>query len=245
MYPLYSLEVHKNCESTMDLAKDWVLSAPQSSIHFIHSYSQSKGRGKRERVWISAKGNFFGTLVLPFPYALEKRGDMAFLIAVAAAKALNQFDPVLEIKFKWPNDLMIQRKKLGGILLESLTNEGGDHFLSIGVGINFMDRPDHIPSTALSLHMKVMPTLDDFRDLFIDKIFYYYGLWQENGFAPIRHLWLNQALNIGETIQLFVGKEMINGTFKTLDEQGALVLVDDRGREKVFHTGEVLFEHMN
>lgn len=239
MHQSYSLEVHENCESTMDLAKDWVLNAPQSSVHFIHSYSQSEGRGKRERVWISPKGNFFGTLVLPFPYAFEKRGDMAFLIAVAAEKALNQFDPELEIKFKWPNDLMLQRKKLGGILLESLTNQDGEHFLSIGVGINFMNHPDHIPSTALKLHMKVMPTLDDFRDLFVDKIFYYYGLWQENGFAPIRYLWLNQALNIGETIQLSVGKDIIKGTFKTIDEQGALVLVNDSGREKAFHTGEV------
>ena len=161
-----SIEVHDRCSSTMDLAKIWVQKNGETGQpHFIQSYTQDAGRGKRERVWVSERGNFFGTFVLPFPFGMEKRGDISFLTAVAIGDVLKTIHPSLNFQFKWPNDILISKKKVGGVLLEYLEGENDRSFLSIGIGLNFISHPDHIPSTCLMDYMDTVPSLEYFRNL--------------------------------------------------------------------------------
>lgn len=227
----------------MDLARHWVQEqGKKNQPHFIHSYAQSMGRGKRERVWISEQGNFFGTLVVPFPFEMDKRGDISFLAAVAVGDVLRGICPSLDLGFKWPNDIMIEKKKVGGVLLEYLEGENNPSFLSIGIGLNFSSHPSEIISTCLKHYVNTLPTLESFRDLLIEKMFHYYGSWSKDGFSTIRNLWLKYAVNVNEFIQFSVGKEKIRGIFKTINDKGGLVLVCEDGVEKIFYTGEVFFD---
>ena len=240
-----SVQVYESCSSTMDLARLWVeKQSNKANIapHFIHAYRQNAGRGKRERVWVSEPGNFFGTLIIPFPFSLDHRGDIAFLIPLAIREALCSFDSALGVQFKWPNDFMIEKKKFGGVLLEHLEENNERSFLSIGIGINFTSHPDHIPSACLKDYMTTLPDLDDFRDLLIEKIFHYYDSWVKDGFSAIRNAWLRHAMNINEFIQFSVGKETIRGIFRTINETGGLVLIGQDGVERTFYTGEVFFD---
>lgn len=245
MVNMCSIEVHETCASTMDIAQMWVKEKShqeQGKAHFVHAYEQTAGRGKRDRVWVSKKGNFFGTLILPFPFSHEKRGDMAFLTAVAVRETLCFFDRDLNIQLKWPNDFMIERKKLGGVLLEYLEGKNKSSFLSVGIGINFVSHPDDIPSVSLNEYTSTLPNLDDFRDLLIEKMFHYYDLWVKQGFPVIRNTWLKHAMNINEFIQFSIGKQTIRGIFKTINDIGGLVLVGQDGVERTFYTGEVFFD---
>lgn len=242
MFPC-SIDVHDYCSSTMDLAREWVLrqSGPHK-FHFIQAYTQKAGRGKREREWVSEKGNFFGTLIMPFPFSLEKRGDMSFLTAVAVGEALRFLDPNLNVHYKWPNDIVVDMKKVGGILLESLENKNNHSFLNIGIGLNFLSHPDHISSTCLKKHMNGLPPLDVFRDVLIQKIFHYYEIWVKDGFQEIRDLWLARAIKRHKEIQIVIGRESLSGIFETIDDRGGLVLICRNGIKKTFYTGEVFFE---
>jgi BirA family biotin operon repressor/biotin-[acetyl-CoA-carboxylase] ligase len=230
----------------MDLARTWALSQEgtekESQAHFIQCYQQCAGRGKRERVWISEKGNFFGTLILPFPFEHQKRGDMSFLTAVAVGDLLRGIQPSLDVQFKWPNDIMIEKKKIGGVLVEYLEGENHRPFLSIGIGINFTSHPPHLPSACLKDYTNTFPALDCFRDLLIEKMLAYYEAWVKYGFSSIRDLWLKHAMSINEFIQFSIGKETIRGIFKTINENGGLVLICQDGVEKTFYTGEVFFD---
>lgn len=242
----YSIEVHESCSSTMGLAKEWVRLHPQSpQFHFIQAYTQGSGRGKRERVWVSEKGNFFGTLVMSFPFSMDKRGDMSFLIAVAMGETLGELDSTLEVQYKWPNDIMLGKKKTGGILLEYLESTSNHPFLSMGMGLNFTSHPSHIPSTCLKEHMNVLPSLEIFRDLLIQKIFHYYQIWVKDGFQLIRDRWLVHAVNRHETIQISIGKEVIQGIFDTINDKGGLILICPNGVKRTFYTGEVFFDSDN
>ena len=230
----------------MDLAKEWILQNPHSNqFHFIQAYTQGAGRGKRERVWVSEKGNFFATLLMPFPFSMDKRGDMSFLIAVAMGEALKELDPTLAVQYKWPNDIMLEKKKTGGILLEYLESESNRSFLSIGIGLNFTSHPPHIPSTCLKEHMNIFPSLEIFRDLLIQKIFHYYEIWVKDGFQRIRDLWLAHAVNRQEVIQISIGKEVIQGIFDTINDRGGLILICPNGMKRTFYTGEVFFDSEN
>ncbi|HCI48933.1 MAG TPA: biotin--[acetyl-CoA-carboxylase] ligase [Holosporales bacterium] len=238
-----SIEVHDRCSSTMDLAKIWVQKNGETGQpHFIQSYTQDAGRGKRERVWVSERGNFFGTFVLPFPFGMEKRGDISFLTAVAIGDVLKTIHPSLNFQFKWPNDILISKKKVGGVLLEYLEGENDRSFLSIGIGLNFISHPDHIPSTCLMDYMDTVPSLEYFRNLLIEKMFHYYESWVTHGFLAIRTLWLKRAIDLNEFIQFSIGNETIRGIFKTINDNGGLILVCQDGIEKTFYTGEVFFD---
>jgi len=233
-----SVDIHQTCSSTMDLAQKWALSQESENAHFIQAYTQTLGRGKRERVWDSKKGNFFGTLVIPFSFEAKKRGEISFVVAVAVADILNDLDSSLDLRLKWPNDFLIAKKKVGGVLLEYI--EGKNSFLSIGVGLNLVSHPEKIESTCLVKH-NINISSDQFRELFIEKMFHYYALWINKGFPHIRNLWIVKAININEFINISIGDKKVRGIFKGINDSGGLVLVRQDGTEKTFYTGEVFF----
>lgn len=128
-YPLFMTE---SCSSTMDLA--WILDEknlfPEWSS--VLSKHQQNGRGQFRRSWISPGGNLYGTLRLP---KIHSYSTLIPLVAALAIQSLLQ-DMGLYSEFKWPNDLLVSRKKVGGILVE----ERGDTVMA-GFGLNLIQSP--------------------------------------------------------------------------------------------------------
>ncbi len=237
----YTYEWIEHTNSTMEDARVWAkknASTPEKVPHFIQAGLQSAGRGKAGRNWVSKKGNFFSTLALYFPYALDKRGQMSFVTGVSVVKALQEFKETLPVKLKWPNDFYIEGKKLGGILLEF--HDYGQPYLCIGVGINFVSNPSHVPSANLK-KLGLDLDLHLFRRVFLKIFLADYSSWVDNGFSKIKNSWISNSLHKDSTVSISLGKHKHIGEFQTISDVGELVLKDEDGKSMVFSTGEVFF----
>lgn len=202
---------------------------------------QTKGRGRRGRPWMDPVGNFAGTLLL-FP---KDSPDKIALRSFAAACALyNSFADVIgndrDLSLKWPNDVLLNGQKVAGILLETTVIGKGTFALAIGIGVNLR----HAPQAASLETRAVSPTslyeatgIEIDPETFLTHLAHHYAEAEfqlaNQGFAPIRALWLSHAARLGEVITARVAQKEITGTFDTVDETGHLILLTDTGRQAI------------
>lgn len=193
---------------------------------------QTAGRGRRARPWSSPLGNFHGTLVLKPAEPPETVALRSFAAALALRDAFVQITGLPgSFALKWPNDVLCNGGKIGGILLESQGLNGPDPVLCIGIGVNLIAAPDasQVEPAAVSpvslLHetgLRLTP------EAFLDALAPAYAAWETiftaQGFAPLREAWLAHAARLGQPIRARTGTETREGTFETIDAQGNLIL---------------------
>ncbi len=199
--------------------------APHGTV--IQARQQTDGRGRRGRSWISPPGNLYATLIVR-PPGDAPVAQLGFVAALGAGDALRRHAPV---RFKWPNDLMLEGRKLGGILVE--TAEGA---AAVGIGINIASAPKDTETPATHLPANVTPDalLDDIRVCFD----VWYQRWRDDGFAPLREAWLQHGIGLGEPIRARLARETVEGVFGGLDADGGLLL-DRDGARRVIAAGDV------
>lgn len=100
--------------------------------------SQTAGKGRLGRTWISPPGNIYMSIYWPFNCALDKLYGLSIVVGIAIARVL-QHNGLEEVKLKWPNDIFWQDRKLGGILIETKQGKSGSIDVVIGIGINIID----------------------------------------------------------------------------------------------------------
>lgn len=194
---------------------------------------QTAGRGSRGREWLSEQGNLFLSVLLrPFDPAVDA-GLWALLAGVAVAQALDQPG----IALKWPNDILQNGKKIGGILIETQVGPSGLlDWLVIGIGLNLRTAPivDGRDIAALAeaadadqLGRAIMARIAELRDL-----------RQSQGWTSIRAAWLAHALPHDHPMTLRQQNLLIAGQFAGLGDDGSLLLKTD-GRVQAFSTGEI------
>jgi BirA family transcriptional regulator, biotin operon repressor / biotin---[acetyl-CoA-carboxylase] ligase len=146
--------------STNDVIKDLaVRNAPEGTT--VLARAQSRGRGRRGRVWASVPGKGIYMSVLLRPSLPGKdAGRLSLLGGVAVVRALEQFN-LRELTLKWPNDVLAQGRKIAGVLIEPRIGAGRIEFAVVGIGINVRqtaeDWTDALKQTATSCHMEGVP----------------------------------------------------------------------------------------
>ncbi|HHL43558.1 MAG TPA: biotin--[acetyl-CoA-carboxylase] ligase, partial [Hellea balneolensis] len=117
-----------------------VLDIDGSAPFWIHADIQCAGRGRLSRQWLSIEGNLFCTGVYAAFADLPKTSLLSFAAALAVYDVLTKWIDDKALKIKWPNDILVNGRKISGILLE--THSTGDgNFVLIGIGINIADHP--------------------------------------------------------------------------------------------------------
>lgn len=205
--------------------------------------AQSKGKGRLGRTWISPGGiNLYMSVVLRPPLSLGKAPLLTLVAGVAAAEALRHLSG-LEIKIKWPNDLLIQGKKVAGILAEG---EGGYDFIILGMGVNINWAKAEIPkelcqvATSLYAEKGIKFSRALVAQELLAKMEEEYLLFLREGFSKdIREKWekLSAVKQKWVTIRL-LDKEYV-GQALGLDEEGALLVQNAQGEVRRFIAGEV------
>ena len=204
-----------------------------SGPEWILARVQTKGRGRRGRVWLEPAGNFAATLVM-FP-----EGDPARMALRSFVAALSVLDGCTAVAgrsdgfaLKWPNDVLLNGGKLAGILLES-----ADGMLSIGIGVNLVAAPPagKIEARALrpvSLLSETGVSVDpeEFLTFVAAAFARYEAQFNMLGFEPIRTAWLSHAARLGQVITARAGNTETTGTFETVDATGNLVLMSGKTR---------------
>jgi len=234
-------------DSTNDEARRLIADGERGPL-WIVAARQTKGRGRLGREWISPPGNLFASLILTDVGDATIAPQLGFVTGVAAMRALKTLRVDAGVALKWPNDLLLEGAKLGGVLLETMTIPTGDlrapvaPVAIIGIGVNCASAPDDLPypARALSAPGSDAPTRETFFAALSDAFVETYALWSGGaGFAQLRAEWLRHAAGLGETIRVALAQETVEGRFDTIDAAGRLVLATPAGK-RLIEAGDVL-----
>jgi BirA family biotin operon repressor/biotin-[acetyl-CoA-carboxylase] ligase len=218
-------------DSTNDEARRHVLAGNAADLLVVAAGTQSAGRGRRGRTWVSPEGNLHCSVVLSVSGRLGQAAQLGFAAAVAVVDALSVLMPAVRFRAKWPNDIVAETpdgwKKCAGMLLEPV----GQQWLVLGLGIDVEQAPppEGLTHPAISLAQlgyggRSMAVLEAVMAALVP----YVSEWRQNGFAVIRQAWLDRARGLGEPVIVRLEKDTLTGTFTGLDEEGALLL-DQKG----------------
>ena len=242
--PVYKLVTLDEVDSTNDEARRLAEKGAEEGT-LVWGLSQRKGRGRRGRDWVSPEGNLYLSLLLRPDCPPREAAQLSFVAAMALAGGLTMLvPPHSRIDFKWPNDVLLNERKVAGILLEaSTTGPDALDWLIVGMGVNVASAPDdpNFPATSLRAEGcgEVTPgeVLEGFARHFLARV----GSWIEDGFAPLREEVMRYAKGVGEEITVKLGDEAIEGIFADIDETGALIVELVDGSLRTVHAGDVFF----
>ena len=240
----WRLEARATVGSTNEDAKRLALAgAPEFTL--IWALEQKQGRGRRGRSWSSPRGNLYLSLVLRPEVAAGEAAQIGFVAAVALAETLRPLlPPGAEIALKWPNDVLIGRRKVSGILPEAVSGEAGRvEALILGIGVNVASHPEGSawPATDLAAEGAKI-ALEPLLERLAAALDRWIGIWGREGFAPVRARWMESALGAGERMELRLEHRVLAGRFIEIDAEGALLLAPTDGSPpQKIRAGEVFF----
>ena len=214
---------------------------------WVKANSQTGGRGRRGREWVSNTGNLYCSGLYPHQGSAHDAAKLSFAAALAVAETLRTYVPENLINLKWPNDVLVDGKKISGILLE-----GGQDWIVVGIGVNLVSHPEHTETAATHLLDHIEPSLlngpepiltgpDTVLATLSSRFSYWRDMFLEQGFSPIRQAWLGWAQNIPGSVIVRLSNEKFSGQALGLDENGALRVRLENGTIKDVHAGDVFF----
>jgi BirA family biotin operon repressor/biotin-[acetyl-CoA-carboxylase] ligase len=235
-------------DSTNTFAKEIARSgAPKGTL--VVAEKQTAGRGRFSRTWQSPPGkNLTFTIILRPGISPDRFGILSLFGAVAVCKGIESAS-ALRPQIKWPNDILLEGKKVCGILVETQTQAAGGvgapgspvaeeifAVLGIGLNVNQQDFPEELAGTAIS--MAISGGQDYDRKALLAKIVISIesneSLLEPGQFDRLRAAWLERSPMIGAPIAVQNGSETIRGTASRLGECGELVLATESGERRLF-----------
>lgn len=235
----WRLVVHDSLPSTSDSCIERAEAGEPAGLAIL-ALQQTRARGSRGRRWSEPPaGNLAVSVLLRPKGGLGLPAQWPLLAGLALHQALSPDDPDGRLSLKWPNDLMLDGRKLGGILVERGANDGHD-WVVIGFGANLLSAPE-LPDKVAACMAELGPP-PGARDVTARLLL---GLdeWivrgSIQGFDAIRSSWLDRAHPIGTPLAVRDRGEQRAGSFAGLSTDGALLL-DVAGSEQRIDTGEIL-----
>jgi BirA family biotin operon repressor/biotin-[acetyl-CoA-carboxylase] ligase len=224
--------------STMEVAKGEAYRGVAEGT-IIVTGEQTAGKGRRKRVWLSPKGNIALSVIL-YPSAVY----LSSLIMLASLAVVYSIEGVTGLKpqLKWPNDVLINGKKVSGILIESGVRGSQVDYVVIGFGINVNLRPVDFPeisSIATSLSQELgteVSRLDLVRRLLIELEKLYLAL---SSGESIYQQWREKLATLGKKVQVSWGKTRYEGIAESVTETGSLLLRCSDGNLAEIVAGDV------
>jgi len=221
--------------STMEVAKEM---ARKGYPHFtvVIAGRQQQGRGRLRRVWLADEGGLYFTMVLrpPVPTALAPR--INFLAALVLAKTLNHLYRI-DAKVKWPNDILVDGKKIAGMLSEMEAESDRVTFINMGIGVNVNNDPSDREPAATSLK-KIFAKEFSRKTLLIDFLDAFESRLESLSLDAVIAEWKRYTLTLGRFVKIVTIRETVEGIAEDVDENGALLLRLEDGSIKKIVSGD-------
>ena len=217
--------------STNDLAQFLAREGePEGSVVFARG--QTQGRGRHGKEWVSPRGGglYFSFILRPEMEA-GRASRITLTVGWAVAGVLQDLD-VGAVSIRWPNDVLLEGKKVCGILTEMSLRADKIDYIVVGVGLNVNTRPDELPDGGGSLFSVAKRSFDieDLSHMIIKRIDAGYGMLLEHKFYHIREdLRAASQLFLGSRVRITNGDREIQGYAVDFDEDGGLVVRKDSG----------------
>lgn len=236
------VEYHETIESTNLRAKRIAVDSETSQV-LIVSDEQNAGRGRLGRHWHSQKGEgLFSSYLLRPDIEPEESFQMTLVAAVSMARAIEDVTD-LEAGIKWPNDILIGRKKVCGILTEMSAEWQKVNYLVLGIGVNVnqtaFDKEIEAIATSLKIESGHAVNRLDLLKACVNYIAYYErALYEKNVHEELLKLYKEKSATIGQRVRV-IGKEERFGLALDMDDKGALLVRFEDGTESYVNHGEV------
>jgi BirA family biotin operon repressor/biotin-[acetyl-CoA-carboxylase] ligase len=237
----YRLVAYEEIDSTNTEAARLAASGVEDGT-IVWARTQRAGRGRRGRAWVSPPGNLYCSILLRPDCRAREALQLGFVAALAAAEAIGRAAGGAGVSLKWPNDVLLNGRKIAGCLLESQASAGERlAWLVIGLGINVVSFPADVefPATSLAAEGAVALAVEAIRDSYLAAFARRRWQWRHEGFAPVRAAWLGMAVGLGKDIRVRLERETLAGRFSALDADGGLVLALSDGSERVVTAGDI------
>ena len=223
--------------STMDEAKFKIDSIDKNFI--ILANEQTKGRGRRGDKWISPFGNIYCSIALFVNLSNKDLFKFGMLTSVAVKRSLEHIG-LIDICFKWPNDIYCDDKKISGVIQESYLNKIEKNYLITGVGINFLSSPknSNYQTTHITEYVKNI-SREQYFEIFINYFLNYFNnfLLNKNDDFIFEYKKTQMLLNTNIKIKLDENR-FIDGKFIGINDDGSLMLIKDN-KELSIYTGQI------
>lgn len=227
--------------STMDIATQLGIKGyPEGTL--VLAEAQTKGRGRLNRIWFSPKYKGIYLSLLLRPKILPHQAPIfTLLTAVGICEAIKEITG-LDARIKWPNDILMHQKKLGGILTELNAEMDRIHFIVIGIGINVNNEKKALVTGATSLKNEKKENISRIELLkeLLRKIEINYLIFQEKGAHPVLEKWRDYSVTLGRRVKLSSCLKPIEGEAVDIDTDGSLLIRNDSGVIQKITSGDII-----
>lgn len=221
---ILSFEHHGRLESTNDYIIHRLRTGRVREGFVVTADEQTQGRGRNRQEWHSPQGNLHSSLLLKPLVAQSLWSQLALVTALAVCLVLEKLKASPPL-IKWPNDILINNKKMGGCLIEGCL----ESYVVIGVGLNIAHYPSNAVWPATSMESEGYPSVEPLalaKEIWGEMV-RLYGVWLRGGLAVFRHEIEQRLFGQGEPWTCIHDRQRQEGTFIGIDPQGAFLLLPE------------------
>ncbi len=235
--------------STNDVLRDLVAEDVAADGTVVVSDSQTVGRGRLGRKWVSPGGMnlYFSALFRP-QVSPHESSVFTFLASCALVEVFSAYGVDAEIK--WPNDILCGGKKISGVLTELGTSDGAVDYIVIGIGVN-LNLPEQFirremgdiseKTTSLSILLGQEVNREKFCAKLINALDRFYGEFQRRGTRAIVDMWIERWGFLGKQMSVDVSGEVVSGVVERVDTNGFIYLRTGKGDLRKVIAGDAVF----
>jgi BirA family biotin operon repressor/biotin-[acetyl-CoA-carboxylase] ligase len=240
MTHFFDLYFYKSINNTNDKLKEIRLVNPDRNIA-LFSAEQIKGKGRSGRVWISNEGDLTCSFLINQSISFKDIGKINIIFVNILFNFFRNFNTRNSIKYKWPNDIQINNRKISGILIETFSNYKNIESFVVGIGVNLISSPTVESNKTISLaefNIKIEP-IEAFFLLQKEVMSFFKEFNNLNFLSLSKNLNLNFYDNKKE-LNINLKNNIVKGTFKEINTSGELILNTlDKGNQKISY-GEII-----
>ena len=241
------VEAYRSIQSTNLIAHRLAMSnAPEGTL--VIAESQTRGRGRMGRSWHSPSGvGLYCSLILNPKIPPTMAPGISLMTAIVLAETIRDYGKI-DVKIKWPNDVLVKGIKTAGILTELSAEIGRTNYVVVGVGVNINhgrgDFPKELKKQASSIRIGLGKKVNrvEFVQRFLTAFEIAYLSFKKHGLAVMRERILQYSSLLNTVVNLKMGRKTITGTVVDIDEMGHLVVETKNGLQ-IFSAGEVTSHH--
>jgi BirA family biotin operon repressor/biotin-[acetyl-CoA-carboxylase] ligase len=216
--------------------------APEGAV--VLADSQTQGKGRMQRVWHSPAGsNVYTSLILRPHFPPGTAPQISLVAGVAVAELLEHYCPG-RVELKWPNDVLVEGRKICGILAQMKTAGEEIDFVVVGIGINVNIRINQFPVEIQDIVTSLIEETGreiSRKELIInlyEKFAKWYKTLLENDFDAVKKKWLSLSPMIGKNVQIISQNDKIIGKALGLTDDGSLIIITAANEELKISAGD-------
>jgi BirA family biotin operon repressor/biotin-[acetyl-CoA-carboxylase] ligase len=231
----YELIVYEAIDSVVEEAKRLAVKGAEEGT-IVWAKQQTAAQGRLGRPWLSPPGNLQCAIILRLDDPPDVATQVMYVAAVSLAAAIaNLVMPQTELRFRWPNDVLLYDAKAAGLWLHAADVQDGVYpWLVLGVGVNVDNFPAETeqPVTSMRFEGGADTSAGELLEIFSRHFLSWINRWAEEGFSTLQRAWSLRPNGLGQPMTLRLKSETLDGTFAAVADEGSIIveLVDKQER---------------